>query len=100
AYTRFFHHYDDSPILIVNASEINPIEREEDYANLLSEIGRTRAGRHFFNPRAAALPPTGEPGMTDIYAQPESLSGPAPVTLGTAAAAQEKPAENRLPHGL
>ncbi|EQD28337.1 deoxyguanosine kinase [mine drainage metagenome] len=61
AYTRFFHHYDDSPILIVNASEINPIEREEDYANLLSEIGRTRAGRHFFNPRAAASPPQASP---------------------------------------
>jgi deoxyadenosine/deoxycytidine kinase len=50
AYAHFFHHYDDSPLLIVNASEINPLEREDDYENLVGEIGKIRAGRHFFNP--------------------------------------------------
>lgn len=59
AYTQFFHHYDDSPILIVNASEINPIDSEEDYASLLTEISRIRAGRHFFNPRTAPPLPAG-----------------------------------------
>ncbi len=56
AYAHFFHHYDDSPLLIVNASEINPLERKEDYENLVREIGKVRAGRHFFNPSPAAAP--------------------------------------------
>jgi deoxyadenosine/deoxycytidine kinase len=56
AYAQFFHHYDDSPLLIVNASEINPLEREPDYANLVREIGKVRAGRHFFNPSPATAP--------------------------------------------
>ena len=30
AYTAFFHRYNESPLLIVNAGSINPLEREED----------------------------------------------------------------------
>src|SRR5690606_19811885 len=31
SYARFFHHYHDSPLLIVNAKAINPVEREADF---------------------------------------------------------------------
>lgn len=49
-YARFFLEYDASPVLIVNAAEIDPIGDEADYQNLLAEIVRPRKGRHYFNP--------------------------------------------------
>ena len=55
AYSRFFHAYDDGPLLIVNASQIDPINNDEDYEQLFRQIERTTGGRHFFNPVAAAL---------------------------------------------
>ena len=50
AYARFFHHYSSTPLLIVNATDINPLESHEDYAALVREIGRVKSGRHYFNP--------------------------------------------------
>ena len=55
AYARYFHAYDDSPLLIVNASDIDPINNEADYEQLFQQIQRTSGGRHFYNPVAAAL---------------------------------------------
>ena len=55
AYARFFHTYDDGPLLIVNASQIDPIHNEADYEQLYQQIEKTTGGRHFFNPVAAAL---------------------------------------------
>ncbi|HEX7062458.1 MAG TPA: deoxynucleoside kinase [Woeseiaceae bacterium] len=54
AYARFFHSYDDGPLLIVNASSIDPIHNDADYEQLWQQIRRTTGGRHFFNPAAAA----------------------------------------------
>ena len=50
AYSQFFYHYAASPLLIVNAADINPVESEADYASLVREIARVRSGRHYFNP--------------------------------------------------
>jgi deoxyguanosine kinase len=50
AYARFFHAYDDSPLLIVNAANIDPISNEADYDELLGQIGRTVRGRLYYNP--------------------------------------------------
>lgn len=50
AYTAFFHHYDRSPLLIVNAAEFNPVERDEDFALLLDQVREPRGGRRYFNP--------------------------------------------------
>jgi deoxyadenosine/deoxycytidine kinase len=50
AYARFFHDFDEAPLLIVNAASIDPIHREADYQELLQSILRVRRGRHFFNP--------------------------------------------------
>jgi len=55
AYARFFHAYDDGPLLIVNASQIDPINNQADFDQLFQQIERTTGGRHFFNPVAAAL---------------------------------------------
>ena len=53
AYSRFFYHYASSPLLIVNAAGINPVESETDYSLLVKEIGRVKSGRHYFNPAPA-----------------------------------------------
>jgi len=55
AYSRFFHHYDSSALLIVNAADMNPLENEEDYTLLVREIRRVKSGRHYFNPTPASL---------------------------------------------
>jgi len=55
AYSRFFHHYDDGPLLIVNASQIDPVNNDADYEQLFQQIERTTGGRHFFNPASAAF---------------------------------------------
>jgi len=52
AYAHFFHYYNHSPLLIVNASDINLVDSEEDYNQLVREIRRVRSGRHYFNPVA------------------------------------------------
>ena len=55
AYARFFHGYDEGPLLIVNASQIDPVNNDADFEQLFRQIEGTTGGRHFFNPVAAAL---------------------------------------------
>jgi len=50
AYTEYFHHYSTSPLLIVNAADINPIDNDDHYRSLLAHIQQIEAGKHFFNP--------------------------------------------------
>lgn len=53
-YTQFFYHYAASPLLVVNAADVNFVDSDADFQNLLDFIRRTRSGRHFFNPLVAA----------------------------------------------
>lgn len=55
AYARFFHQYNESPLLIVNAATIDPVNNEQHFHLLLEEIDRTRSGRQFFNPLVTAF---------------------------------------------
>ncbi|MGD2081516.1 MAG: deoxynucleoside kinase [Chromatiales bacterium] len=55
AYTEFFYYYDRSPLLIVNAAEINPVDRDADYAQLLEQVRAINSGRHYFNPSPLLL---------------------------------------------
>lgn len=50
AYTQYFHGYNASPLLIVNAAELNFVDAEADFETLLEHIRGIRSGRHFFNP--------------------------------------------------
>jgi len=54
-YSRFFYSYNDAPLLIVNASEIDPVNSDEDYQSLLKRILSMRHGRHYFNPLPMAI---------------------------------------------
>jgi len=48
-YAEFFHHFDAAPLLVVNAEHLNPIERDDDYALLVSHIGKMRGRREYFS---------------------------------------------------
>lgn len=50
AYSEFFLYYDDAPLLIVNAAQIDFAHSERDFSLLLERITSIRHGRHFFNP--------------------------------------------------
>ncbi len=49
AYSRFFYHYDDSPLLIVNTEHLNPVDHSEDFELLLRQIDSMKGRREFFN---------------------------------------------------
>jgi len=49
-YSEFFLYYDDSPLLIVNANEIDLVSGEKDYLQLVDYLLDIRGGRHYFNP--------------------------------------------------
>lgn len=49
-YSEFFLYYDDAPLLIVNASEIDLANNVADYRDLVDYMLDIRSGRHYFNP--------------------------------------------------
>lgn len=53
AYSAYFHEYSQSPILIVNAKNINFADNHHDFENLLQQISNIDAGRHYLNPLPA-----------------------------------------------
>jgi len=56
AYTQFFHYYDDSTLLMVNSAEIDLVNNDDDYNQLLDYILTTRKGsRNYFNPKPSLL---------------------------------------------
>lgn len=55
AYTRFFHYYDQSPLLIINANEIDWVNNDESYEKLVDYILTIKQGRHYFNPTSTLL---------------------------------------------
>ncbi|MDN5864217.1 MAG: deoxynucleoside kinase [Gammaproteobacteria bacterium] len=52
AYTGFFHHYNRSRLLIVNAATVDLVRGDKDYNRLLAEIREGRGARAYFNPEA------------------------------------------------
>ncbi len=50
AYAEFFLYYDASPLLIVNADEIDFANSDDQYQELVDYLLEIRSGRHYFNP--------------------------------------------------
>jgi deoxyadenosine/deoxycytidine kinase len=50
AYNYYFFHYDDTPLLVVNTSEIDFVNREEDFSQLVREIHQMKKGTWYFIP--------------------------------------------------
>lgn len=53
AYSRFFHFYDQAPLLIINAASIDWVNNVEDYNELVRYMLSLNSGRHYYNPQAA-----------------------------------------------
>lgn len=49
-YSRYFLEYHGSPLLIVNAADLDYANVDRDYERLLEAILGCRSGRHYFNP--------------------------------------------------
>lgn len=49
SYSQYFHHYDASPLLIVNSVNFNFADQNKDFDLLLEKIAGMRGGREFFN---------------------------------------------------
>jgi deoxyguanosine kinase len=51
AYRDFFFYYDETPLLVVDSSEIDFVADPGDLEDLLREIDRTSKGSHYYVPR-------------------------------------------------
>ena len=49
AYGRFFHHYQEAPLLIVNSDRLNFAQNDRDLDLLAERIAEMRGGRAYFN---------------------------------------------------
>ena len=50
AYNFYFFHYDQTPLLVVDTTEIDFVNRKEDFGQLLREIKQIRKGTWYFIP--------------------------------------------------
>jgi deoxyguanosine kinase len=50
AYNEFFFHYQDTPLLVVNTSDIDFVNNPEDLENLINVVKSTKKGTHHYQP--------------------------------------------------
>jgi deoxyguanosine kinase len=50
AYNTYFFHYEESPLLVVDTTEIDFVNREEDLENLIREVRSMRRGTCYYKP--------------------------------------------------
>ncbi len=55
AYTEFFYYFDRAPLLIVNSSEIDLVNNDRDFRQLVEQVLSTPQGTHYFNPAPTLL---------------------------------------------
>ena len=51
AYNYYFFHYDHTPLLVVDTSEIDFVNRKEDFTQLVREIRQMKKGTWYFIPK-------------------------------------------------
>ncbi|HLL52211.1 MAG TPA: deoxynucleoside kinase [Myxococcaceae bacterium] len=56
AYNDFFFHYSETPLLVINTSDIDFVNNPADLENLLQVIRRTRKGTQHYIPLASKRP--------------------------------------------
>jgi deoxyguanosine kinase len=54
SFNDFFFHYADSPLLVVNASEIDFVHHPADLEDLMVQVGKLKAGIQYYVPVASA----------------------------------------------
>jgi len=50
SYNDFFFHYSETPLLVINTSDIDFVESEKDFEELIRAIGSIKAGTHYYQP--------------------------------------------------
>jgi deoxyadenosine/deoxycytidine kinase len=50
AYNEFFFHYQETPLLVVNTSDIDFVNNPEDLENLINVVRSTKKGTHHYQP--------------------------------------------------
>ena len=55
AYSRFFLDYNNAPLLIINAADINLESNESDYESLITTIMSNPKGKNFINPQPSII---------------------------------------------
>ncbi len=55
AYAEFFHYYEKSPLLIINSGEIDVVNSDDDYQQLVKQVMSASAGTQYFNPKPSLL---------------------------------------------
>ncbi len=56
AYNEFFFHYSETPLLVINTSDIDFVNNEADLENLLAVIRKTRQGTQHYLPLGSKKP--------------------------------------------
>lgn len=51
AYSRFFHYYNNSALLIINVTDFDWVNNISDYNNLVRYLLSIHSGRHYYNPQ-------------------------------------------------
>src|SRR5438270_9346480 len=49
-YNDFFHRYDETPLLVINTSDIDFVETARDIEALIRALGSIKAGTHYYQP--------------------------------------------------
>lgn len=49
SYTRFFHQYEEAPVMIINSENLNFVDSQEDFDLLLQQVDQMRGPREYFN---------------------------------------------------
>jgi deoxyadenosine/deoxycytidine kinase len=50
AYNRFFFHYDESPLLVVETSDIDFVQNQADLTDLVTQVKQMRRGKEYYHP--------------------------------------------------
>ena len=50
AYNRFFFHYDESPLLVVETSDIDFVRNRADLTDLVTQVKQMRRGKEYYHP--------------------------------------------------
>ena len=49
-YNDFFHRYDETPLLILNTSDLDFVDSEKDFEELIRAMGSIKHGTHYYQP--------------------------------------------------
>lgn len=55
AFNHYFFHYEESPLLVVKTDDIDFVENQDDFKNLVDIIGKPLTGKKYYVPAGAVI---------------------------------------------